>query len=154
MGAVSAGWIKLDGPMLEMCCVRDESSYSNGRRGSCYLVMSFEKEELSCKGKKLRSEATNTHNLINKGFARLGIAPLPENYIGHAIFDEKEYFSSIVTCLLFCNSDTTSNTSGLILQCTERDNEYRRIGYWTVGESRPDLALLWARFNRRAITLV
>jgi hypothetical protein len=156
MGRVSAGWITLNGPLLEICCIQDGLSHSDYRNGHSYLVTSLGKEEVSHEVQKLCSDVMHNRKELQNALANFGIAPapVPENFIGHAQFDKDDYFSSSVTCLLFCKPNAKSWAYGLMLQSTGRDGEYQRVGFWEVGEARPDLAPLWARFNRRTIIII
>ena len=95
--------------------------------------------------------------MVNDLMATLGLPPVPENFIAHAIFDEPDQFSSSVTCLLFSKPSTKGSRTdvrGLMLQNTAKDQTYRRVGMWAVGVERPDLAPFWATFERRTVTLI
>jgi hypothetical protein len=127
MGRVSTGWITLNGPLLEIGCNQDGPYQS--KHASSYLVVSLGKEELSHEVQKLRSEVMNNRKVIENLTAFLGVTPVPENFICYAEFDKDDYFSSSVTCLLFCKPNTESRAYGLILQSTGRDGEYRRVGF-------------------------
>ncbi|RFU24663.1 hypothetical protein B7463_g11675, partial [Scytalidium lignicola] len=140
MGRVSAGWITLNGPISEICCTQDQPSCSDYRKKVFYLVTT-PGEELSQEAEKLRSNVINECKKIDDIRARWGESPRSENYICHAWFDEDDYFSSSVTCLLFRSTEFSAH--GLILQRVGRNDEYRRVGYWGVQEDRPDLASLW-----------
>jgi hypothetical protein len=147
MGRVSAGWITLNGLILELRCIQYRSS-SDGRNEPSYLLTG----ELPNSAEQLCSQVRNWYDtLLN----HLSIAPLPEKSICDLEFDERDYFSAYVTCLLFCKPDTESWwTCGLVLQSTGTDGEYQRVGFWSLEQSRADLAPLWTRFEQRTITLV
>jgi hypothetical protein len=155
MGRVSAGFIVLNGPMLELSCFRDELFSSDRRRKPSYLVIKAEERGLSYSPEPLFSQVRNELNTIQSLAASVyGKTPEPEGSICLAQFDKDDFFVSPVTCLLICKPDADYWANGLILLSTGRDGEYRRIGFWQLPHARPDLAPLWARFERRTIMLI
>ena len=139
--------------MLEIRCVRDPPSRFDNMEGGCYLMPSLRSDDSG----SFYSNTTDTLKTINHVMAKLGLPPIPENSIAHAIFDEPDQFSSSITCLLFSKPSTKEPRTvvrGLMLQNTAKDQTYRRVGMWVTGRERPDLAPFWASFERRTVTLI
>lgn len=147
MGRVSSGWITLNGPALEMCCLWEQATPSNAWLNTSFLVVSNNIEGEPSKPEQ--SQQTDDPG------ARLNY----DNYDVSAEFDEERCITSTVTCLAFCTPVNTRQVHGLMLCSTDREGEYRRVGCWSGGEPYSprrgvSFGQFWAKFTRRTITLV